>query len=212
MATYLTINQCLSATGYDYIDLLSLTGVFGIHDKAEFFNLSQQGLLTCDILLDNYGYPVIDIKSPKIYRLTVQIKTRLNLYVELFRLNDAYKGGGLGFKRLIKQVEAAKMLGFEKITLWAYGDYSQFPIWDGYIIWGKYGFSMEDQSERDKFIYQMAAERLSHCQSVNQLVKIKEGTALWKYIGSSWHGEFKLQDGSNSLDIFTEFGTERNLF
>lgn len=186
METEISIDKCRTLTGFEYSDLLSLTGIFGAHRELEFFDLAEQGLLKYRIFFSEDHILAVEITSPKIKILKVEIRTSDEIYIDYSWLDNNYKGGDWGFKRLIKQVEAAQHFNFKKITLWAYGNYSTFPDWAGYIIWGKYGFTMYRKDEISKFNEQMKIDKLLHCKDINILVSTKEGTALWKYIGIDW--------------------------
>jgi len=214
MRTLISINDCYALTGFQYEDLLSLTGIFTIHGKLEFLSLASQPSFKYSIFFDDEDdlLTVEMTDSPKIEVLRIKIKSRDNLYVDYFRLQQTYKGGNLGFKRLIKQIEEARRLNFKEITLQAYGDYSLFPIWDGYIVWGKYGFRMYRRNDITYFTTLMQSERLSHCTEINVLVSSKEGAALWKHIGRTWDGKFELANGSNSDKIYIKYGSDRSLF
>lgn len=206
------IHNCKSVTGYDYIDLIAVTGVFGVHKRFEFLDLAGVRQLRYSIFYNVNGVLTIEITSPAISILRVHVLNKDELYVDLFRLQQGSKGANIGFKRMIKQIEEAVRLGFKRISLWAFGDFSQFPLWDGYIVWGKYGFTMYEPDEINKFNLQMIDERLPHCTTVNILVSTKEGTALWKHIGESWEGEFYLDSRSDNMKLYTQYGKDRKLF
>lgn len=207
----ITYENCLEQTGYKYDDLLAYTGVFGIHRKMEFIELDSQKLLTHTIRYDVDGFLRIEIKSTKIHTLDVSIRSKSEVFVEYFRLVDSERGNGLGFKRLISQIEELRGTGFTRIRLFAFGDIDNFPEWDGYIVWAKFGFTMYRKDEMTKFAKQMTDENITSSQSVNDLVLSQEGTALWKYIGSSWKGKFELDRQSPNMKIFTVYRKKKKL-
>ncbi len=211
----LSIASCKQETGYNAFELLSLTGVFGIHEMNDFISLYSSGDITFKIFFDDDDTLNVEIRnSPAIDILRAFIKYPKGdeIYVDLFRLKQSFKGAHVGFKRLKSQIDAAKSLNFSRISLWAYGDISKYPLWDGYIVWGKYGFSMSEQNEKHNFNLQMTEDRLNHCSTINHLMKSKEGTAYWKYQGKDWHGEFILADNSHNMNVYREYGFSRNLF
>ncbi len=188
-----------------YDDLLAYTGVFGIHRRLEFIELASKRLLTHTIDYDDRGYLRIEIKSPKIKILDVSIRSKEEVFIEYFRLENTERGNSLGFKRLISQLEELKSTSFTRIRLLAYGDITEFPDWDGYIVWAKYGFTMYRKDELTRFTKKMTDEYITNSKSVNDLVATQEGTALWKYIGASWKGVFELDKQSRNMNIFTSY-------
>lgn len=207
--------DCKKATGYDEYDLLSLTGVFGIHTPNEFNSLASKTQIRFRMYYDENDILNVEISdSPAISMLRIHINVPLKkeIYIDLFRLQQAFKGANAGYRRLSSQIHAARRLGFNRISLWAYGDINSFPKWDGYMIWGKYGFSMFEKDEIDRFNQLMREDRLEHCRTIDSLVESKEGTAYWKHRGNDWHGEFILKSNSHNMKVFKEYGLERRLF
>lgn len=194
-----------------YDDLLAYTGVFGIHRRLEFIELASQKLLTHTVNFDERGYLRIEIKSPKIQVLDVSIRSKEEIFIEYFRLENTERGNSLGFKRLISQLEELKFTSFTRIRLLAFGDIKEFPDWDGYIVWAKYGFTMYRKDELARFTKKMSDEYITSSKSVNDLVATQEGTALWKYIGASWKGIFELEKQSRNMNIFTSYKKKKRL-
>lgn len=212
--------DCFNETGFHYNDLVELTGVFGIYDalQKDFYNEISSGVTSSIVgYLENQKYDTgeelvtVEIKSPTIEILRIQLLTNDEIYIDYFILNNIGKGNNLGFYRLREQIEVARRMNFKRLSLWAYGDFSKYPKWDGYIIWGKYGFAMYLNNEKFRFAELMNNERLTHCTSLNVLVNSKEGTALWKYIGFDWKGVFSLELTSSNIKIFEKYKLDRNL-
>lgn len=206
----ITYTNCFQQTGFNYEHLLAFTGVFGIHPRREFIQLAQQKALTHSIFYNEDLLLTVEIKSPKIETLRVIITGRSEIYIDLFKLHESERGNGLGFKRMISQIEELEFSSFNRLRLWAYGDINEFPEWDGYIVWGKYGFTMFRNNEITRFAKKMADENISSSKSVNDLVMSQEGTALWKYIGFDWKGIFHLGRPKN-MNIYRAYKKKKNL-
>ena len=212
MSRVILYDDCETETGFTAFKLLHLTGVFGIHDVKEFNDLYATKKLNYKFYFDDDDDFFVDIISPAIIKLRVRFIFPDEMYIDLFRLNPSFKGANVGFNRMRSQVEAAKTYSFTRITLWAYGNIKEFKNWDGYIIWGKYGFSMYEPREKHSFNSKMTEDRLIHCSTINDLVYSKEGTAYWKHRGEDWHGEFIMDDNSHNMNVFRRYGEERGLF
>lgn len=209
----MTINysNCFAQTGYRYEDLLAYTGVFGIHPRPEFISLHQQGLLTHEVSFNEFLKVVVKITSPVIEALNIIITGDTEIYIDLFRLNKSERGNGLGFKRLVSQIEELEYSKFTRIRLWAYGSFPEFPEWDGYIVWGKYGFTMYRNNELNDFAKKMSDEMITTSKSVNDLVASQEGTALWKHIGNGWKGVFSMERRSRNMSIYRSYRKKKNV-
>lgn len=204
-------DKCKTETRFEYIDLLSLTGVFGIHKKLEFLDLYERGFLKHEVFFDEDDVLTVEISSPVIEALIIKLIRPEEIYIDYFRLHEGSKGGNLGFRRLQNQIQAAIRKNFKSIKLWAYGSISEYPAWEGYIVWAKYGFLMYRKDETYEFEQLMLKERLQHCTILNHLVKTKEGTCVWKHLGKDWKGEFQLFNNSPSRQILASYAEERGL-
>ncbi|MBS0645204.1 MAG: hypothetical protein JSR97_01250 [Verrucomicrobia bacterium] len=217
--TNIPYNKCLSLTGYTPEDLIALTGVYAIHPEAEFLDWLNRSLINYWIVYNDQGELSVIIQSPEvagvtiIEELTVIVKSATEIYNAVFILYPTARNsnGNYGFKRLREEIRNGISLGFDKITLWAYGNYSLLKDWSGYLIWGKYGFLMYKPDEISVFDSQMSEDKLQHCTNINHVVLSKEGTAYWKHTGWDWHGEFLLKTSSPSRRIFKAYGVEKGL-
>lgn len=202
--------DCLEKTGFNYDDLLAYTGVFGIHPRREFIDLAEKKLLKHEIKLIEHEDLLITITSPKIEWLVTRIfKASAEIYIDLFILKDTERANGLGFNRLMSQIEELRNSNFKTIGLYAHGNISLYPKWNGYIIWAKYGFTMHLEDEIALFDNQMREELIKTSRTVNDLVQTDEGTALWKHIGKSWNGIFYLKQGSESMRVLGNYKRRR---
>ncbi len=210
--TEVNFSECKKATGFSLFDLISLTGIFGVYDPDTFFDLLDSKKLTCKICLNSKKIPIIQISdSPDIEKLVVIVQSPDEIFIDLFKKEPTSKIQNIGFRRLISQVITATQLKFKRIRLWAYGSISEFGDWDGYIVWGKYGFLMYRNDDISKFNSKMSEDFLIHCSTIYDLVKSKEGTAYWKYRGESWYGELNLAANSQHMNAYREYGRSKKL-
>lgn len=209
MAIAITSTNCIFETGFDYVDLLSLSGIFGIHPKDEYADLAGKNQIKLTISKDGDTI-TIGYQTPEIKILTVKIDIKKK-EIEISYFIAANKEKHVGFPRFIAQVEAAQRFGFKKISLLAYGNIDMISNWDGYIVWGKYGFIMTEKSQIDNFNELMTKLERPDCRSLNELVTTPQGTELWKNNGDSWWGEFDLDKKSESMRIFNAYRRKRNL-
>ena len=212
-------NKSKALTGFTHEQLLELTGIYGVHGKKVFFQWLGNGLIGYRIEVNNVTNELtITIKSPLkvnltvIKELTVIVKSKTEIYNASFLLHDWAKNsnGNYGFKRLYKEIITARKLGIKRITLWAYGNYREIKKWTGYLIWGKYGFTMYEVNEILKFQFQMVADNLPH-KVINSLVVTKEGTAYWKHTGWDWKGEFETQPTSSHFKILKRYARGKKI-
>ena len=208
MRQEITSDNCYRLTGIDYIDLLALTGIFGIHSKAEFIELVEKEKIIYTAYQED-GITKVGFITPIIEELWIEIVSEEEIYNALFKL--LVKGKNYGFRRLLEEVKNARKLGFERITLWAYGSYDELTYWDGYIVWGKYGFLMYKPDEIADFDQLMISVGRPECKDINDLVSTDNGTNLWKQLGKAWYGKFDLHVPSRSNDICEAYRLKKGL-
>jgi hypothetical protein len=209
MEILITPANSLPETGLDYIELISLTGIFGVHPKKEYLSLLDQRKIRLSIK-KNDAKVTIEYITPEIKFLRVDLHlSDKTIHIDYFRV--ANKSNHVGFPRLIAQVEAGRKVGFEKIDLLAFGNFENKDDWDGYYVWGKYGFLMYNEDDIKFFDEKMIENGRTDCKNINDLVLTKEGTELWIKIGEEWLGEFNLELDSRSADIFNKYRQKRGL-
>jgi hypothetical protein len=158
-------HECKAKTGYDYEDLIHLTGILGIYTQSEIANLRSSGQYSRKVFYDDIGVLAtlcVEIDSVDIRRLKIKILDQDEIYIDYFLLNPGAKGQSLGYKRLHSQIIEARNLKFKKLSLEAYGNihlYNSKFRWEGYIVWGKYGFTMYEPNQIAIFNQRMSDER-----------------------------------------------------
>lgn len=103
----------------------------------------------------------------------------------------------IGTTLFLNQVAVARKLGFVKLKVIAI-DYDGAERADGYYRWARLGYQMTDWNDIEDFVQQMRV--LSRPErTLSELVLHDEGYELWKLIGETWVGEFRLADNSPSM-------------
>ena len=107
------------------------------------------------------------------------------------------KGQHIGTTLFLNQVAFARRLGFVKLKVTAI-DHDGTERVDGYYRWARLGYQMTDRNDLEDFAEQM--RQLSRPeQTPGELVLSEDGYRLWKLIGQTWTGEFRLADNSLSM-------------
>jgi len=189
---YINERNCKRLTNHEWEDLISLTGILGIHTIKE---------LNTDIV--KYAHLEIDEKIAIIeYEtdLIAELLVRIDLNSKIIR-NERFVSkkikSGLGFPRLCAQVDAARKHKFKKIILHAYGDFKIRKRWCGYIVWAKYGFQMIDSDDVAYFKH-LAKDKF---KTIYDMVIDKRGIKVWEKRGREWLAEFNLSYHSYSMKI-----------
>lgn len=121
---------------------------------------------------------VIDFNDKSIY----------NSFMEVYVANEK-----TGLKLLINQILQAKELGFKKLLVTA----GQSPTMNGYMTWGKYGYTMKRYDQEDFDRLMQIHKRPEN--NLFELLSTKEGEGFWNKHGWQWSGEFDLSDESINI-------------
>jgi len=127
---------------------------------------------------------------------------------ELFEISEPYsRRQRIGTKVFCSQVSAARMEGFEKITAWAAGNFKNIEHWNGYITWGKLGFTMDADAQSD---FDELMKRLGRNEkTLKELLSIDEN--CWVENGFSWDGEFSLLEDSDNIKNLLKYLSKSGL-
>ncbi|HEV2479303.1 MAG TPA: hypothetical protein VGS79_06555 [Puia sp.] len=107
------------------------------------------------------------------------------------------KGQHIGTSLFLNQVAFARKLGFVKLKVTAI-DYDGMEKADGYYRWARLGYQMTDGNDVKDFADQMRS--LSRPErTLSELVLSEHGYQIWKVIGQTWTGKFRLVDDSPSM-------------
>lgn len=114
---------------------------------------------------------------------------------------------GISTNAFLNQLAQASKLNFTKMTMQAAGgvDYIAHGItlFQGYHKWAKYGYLMDDDSERE-FQNWLNQNNLPE-KSLWQICMNKNTHELWKATGFSWEGTFEIGKGSKSLKLLKKY-------
>jgi hypothetical protein len=186
----LTDYDCVLTTGYDPDELISFTGA----DYAGNYNRS--------VIIDGI-YPAVRINikhNDFSLSRTINFEEQI-IYNELFTVRKTRKGLGKGI--LKSQVDVAFNAGFERIKLFAMGDYQRIKKWNGYITWGKLGFTMED-FERHNFNNFLITHNREE-KHLHELLSTSKGEQILGENGYSWFGEFILKEDSLTRQLLNNY-------
>lgn len=193
--------NCKRETGYEWPQLIDLTGINGIQDIKV---LDKDVTVLIDI---KNVHVIINNEAIYIARKLLRTKKRIeNLYIIIKHHKD--QKCGYGSKILYNQVKHAKKYGFETLKCTAYKPEEHFREAQkhcvGYLIWGKLGYLMDSESLEtfNRFLtqYNIEARNLHHLQT-----EVPGGAELWEQNGFRWTGKFDLDDNSLSLKILESY-------
>ncbi|MBS1509381.1 MAG: hypothetical protein JST86_00955 [Bacteroidetes bacterium] len=200
---YLNSKNCKRLTGFAFDEILSLTGIFGIHNKAQLLS-AKYGQADIEGKIVNIEFET-DLLEEFVVRIDLREK---NIKIEKFISTGKEKE--LTFRSLISLVENAVKLGFKKIILDAYGGKGAEKKYTGFFVWAKYGFRMSSAKDR-KFFKEKMIELNRKELSIFELVHTPDGLELWIEHGKDWLGEFNLSPNSISMKNFKKIRKTKGL-
>ena len=189
-----TLNEenCQTLTGHTFTQILSLSGLFGVHSPAQVF----ANRLECSI---EENLVEIDFDSDLIAELYVTINLD-NRIIRNVSFVSTQKLKGISLHRVKAQVDAAMQFNMRHISLYAYGNFSLIEKYTGYLVWGKYGYQMCDPLNIDSF-HKLMRDNSREEKQLYPLLCDAVGFNIWKYDGFSWYGQFITTPNSDSFEI-----------
>jgi hypothetical protein len=185
-------HRVLQRYGFTKEDVLQLCG--GIPTEEQMFtnvSITSSTEHTVVASVDSNLYSAVRT-------INFQSKVIYNDYIRVFS-----PGQHVGTTLFLRQVLSARRHGFIKLKATAI-DYDGSERADGYYRWARLGYQMTDRNDLEDFAAQML--RLSRPeQTVGELVLSESGYTLWKLIGQTWIGEFRLADDSPSMRHLLEY-------
>ncbi len=188
-------SNSLEETGFTYSQLLSLTAIESIHTKEELVGIEQYFHKHGNIL-------IFDFQSSLIKQLEIFINLT-DRTISLNKFISADKKKGISFQWVKYAVGAAMSLGFNYISLFAFGSLNDPDGYTGYLVWGKYGFLMVGAKYKVPFSELLEREKRKE-KVLYELQCTEEGNELWKNQGFPWLGKFTTKADSTSLAIFQD--------
>lgn len=135
------------------------------------------------------------------------------------------KLSNLSMRLLQAQIKAARKFGFKTIELLAFGGNLNWidkskkvdrgpKKYNGYIVWGKLGYSMEDEYE--VYFPSFLASWQKHISgkqfpNLFKMLKDPAGVKLWKARGGEWFGYFHVDVESPNVKMFKEYLTDKDV-
>lgn len=112
-------------------------------------------------------------------------------------LRVADPGRGMGTNLLFNQIRASRRLGFQRLNVVALSNEG----YNGHDHWGRVGF-IPHESEMEAINKWCINRGLEFPGSIHQLLENTYARKLWQANGLTWYGEFRLNNGSSSMEIF----------
>jgi hypothetical protein len=186
-------------TGYSLSNFYEIMGISG-----------AWGVKKLNIINGEYPEVYISVSTPDFditRRFNFEDRTIENVFFEI--IDKANRSQGWGIEIFSSQVEAATDFGFNKITVSAAGSLASLDAWNGYITWGKFGFTMTPKHQA-KFDILMRKHGRTEID-LNELLSTNEGLSFWVQNGKEWQGEFSLLDPSENRNILYEYMKKKGL-
>lgn len=164
----------------------------------------------------NVIYLTLDVQSSATHVLDVNISTNLYdidrtinfnskvIFNNFMRVQEQRTGTGRNL--LINQVIAAKNKG---VTLLNTNATAKPNEYNGYITWGKLGYTMSFTSKEQ--FRKLLKDYNKNELTLFDLLKTKEGYDFWEEYGFSWNGNFFLSDGSENIRLLKEYLKSKNI-
>lgn len=128
---------------------------------------------------------------------------KLEMENNVFKLNKAAQGNGVGVRVFARQVDQASKLGVERIVTQAKRSKSM----NGYYTWARLGY---DAAIPKRVANKLPAE-LKGAKNVSDLMRTKAGRDWWKQNGTTVDMTFDLSRGSHSRRILEGYEGERGV-
>lgn len=191
---YLDASNCLKYTEMEFEDIISLTGIFGIHPDLEgnTDKLTEKGLGSISLY---YGIisganVKFEFESDRLkkYKILVNFKEK-TIFNDLIRTQKNVTGVSL--PAIESQTAAAKRLKFPTIELHAYGQPGD-KSFIGHKVWAKYGFKM-GETDFEKF-QNKTSKFKTPPKDLNELLTTTAGQNFWDSNGFPWLGIFEVNE------------------
>lgn len=185
-------SNCEKETGHPLQYFVNLTGIQGIHEDFKFEDgIDHQAYIS-------NGALTIILETDLLTVLSRTIDLKGN-YIFNQEIGSTGKQKGIALDILCRQVQEAVKFGFKKIQAVAYRDKNKSTHYDGYGVWGRYGFKMVVDSHKE-FLKTIRSSGRNET-SLYKLQIHKQGNDYWTKEGFLWCGDFDLTTNSDSHAI-----------
>lgn len=188
-------------TGHRRRAWYKLTGLFSKGLPKEFVTYKDCKVWGQKDAAGNYLMEVTVSNSKVLY--TMRCKKSEGLihvtYCEFYNPKNGYATSLLKYK-----LNIAQSMKFERIDCKASDKEEAGKKHIGYIVWGKLGFTMEEdyQIEFQAKNYSVNGRVFSY---LHELLQDQIGEKIWEEFGFSWKGNFLLKKGSLNKQIFKAY-------
>lgn len=187
------VNEIKEKYQYTDIDLLKLSG--GI--PVKYYDLNYK-------IAIHYGDALKIMSKNDVYDIErIIYPAEKKIYNAFMEVHDT--GSGIGTKLFANQVESAIEMGYQLIEVTAGKSRSM----NGYYTWARLGYTMDDDSEGEFADLMYAYEREE--QTLEELMRTKEGRAFWKRYGFQWHGRFDLTSDSLHVERLNNYLKQKGI-
>lgn len=152
-----------------------------------------------EVMVEQDCYYTVYVKTNKYDLIRVIDLRNGNIRNTSLDVNEEYRRQGLATRILENQIEAAREMNINEIILVA----SKGQDFDGYLVWGRLGFTMgeEDQARFNRLCQAHGRGE----DNLFELLKTEDGKAFWQEHGYTWSGKFNLEDDSDNMNDFEEY-------
>jgi hypothetical protein len=99
--------------------------------------------------------------------------------------------------------------GFIRIDVNAFGDYLSRDIYNGYITWGLFGFTMLENSQRK--YEKLCMSQDIHSTYLHDIIYTTGGRTFWEDNGFEWSGQFDLSEESINRQLLNSYLERKEL-
>jgi hypothetical protein len=168
------------------LEFLNLCGGIPFaHTEEVFLKIKQSTSVSYDISVrcaSFYADRIINLEERTIFNSSL-------------RVTDP--GYGMGTNLLFNQIRASRRLGFQRLNVVALSNEG----YNGHDHWGRAGF-IPYESEMEAINKWCLNRGLEFPGSIDQLLENPYARKLWQANGLTWYGQFLLDNGSSSMEIF----------
>lgn len=185
-------------SGYTEEQLLRFAGFFG--NRHEIKDLTIKGT-----------YPNVEV----VIKTEDIMLSRMIMFeaqeVKNILVISQHKRNRTGFNLVATQVKHLKPEGFKKMHCNASGNWQSIGKYNGFITWGKLGYLMIDEIDRNNFNSIKAKHPELQTLTFHEFLMNEKGSEIWAKNGESWDGYFEFGDNSPSLTQFETYRLARGL-
>lgn len=137
----------------------------------------------------------------------INFQTKVIINANCYLLDHDNCRNGNGARVFSHQVKKTREAGFSKIRIDAAGEHRLRDILNGYYTWGRFGFSMINDSIDD---FQQVMKDYGRSETtLEELLLTRKGQDFWLKYGFPWEGEFILEQYSDNSIALEKYKAEK---